>query len=392
MQEIGARIRELRGKVLTQRQLADAAGVSVDVIRKLEQGTRKTAAIGTLTQIARALDVSLPELLDQRISVPTGDAEGGVVALRRALSPVDDLIGDTAGDPTTLNEARRAIDYAWSAYWSGQYDHLATVLPTTLPHLRATLHAAPPAQRAAAAELVTRAYWVTGCTLVHLGQTDPAWQAIRLAHEASEHGNDELLAATVRGSIAWQLIVQGRYDESRKIAVRTAETIEPSGDVPLPQLSAYGSLIITAATASGRGRLTEEARHLVDQAANVADRIGTDRHDYETYFGPSQVVMQTVDVGVVTEDYTSALDAARRMPRDAALPLASRCRHLADQALAHARLGHQQRALDALLTAESMGPDWIKHQTLPRRIVGELLERDRQSRLRGLAQRLSVVG
>ncbi len=120
--------------------------------------------------------------------------------------------------------------------------------------------------------------------------------------------------------------------------------------------------------------------------------MGVDRHDYETYFGPSQVVMQTVDVGVVTEDYAGALDAAKRMPRGTTLPLASRCRHLADQALAHARLGHAQQAVDALLTAESMGPDWIRHQTLPRRIVGELLERDRQSRLRSLARRLSVTG
>ncbi|EIF00145.1 helix-turn-helix domain-containing protein [Saccharomonospora glauca] len=392
MQEIGARIKALRGKLLTQKQLADAAGVSVDVIRKLEQGTRKTAAIGTLTKIARALDVSLPELLGQRTSVPTGEADGGVVALRQALSPIDDLIGDITGEPITLDDARRAVDYAWSAYWGGQYDHLATILPSTLPQLRATMHAASADQRSAAAELLARAYWVTGCTLVHLGQTDIAWQSIRLAHDTSGHGSDELLTATIRGSIAWQLLVQGRYDESHRVAVRTAETIEPRGDVPLPHLSAYGSLILTAATASGRARRVGEAQHLVGQAAAVAGRMGVDRHDYETYFGPSQVVMQTVDVCVVTEDYAGALDAAKRMPRGTALPLASRCRHLADQAFAHARLGHAQRAVDALLIAESMGPDWIRHQTLPRRIVGELLERDRQSRLRSLARRLSVTG
>ncbi|GAA1239880.1 helix-turn-helix domain-containing protein [Prauserella halophila] len=395
MQSIGERIRQLRGKALTQRQLADTAGVSIDIVRKLEQGARLTASSGTLTRLARALDVSVPELLGTRMAVPSGDPNTGVVAIRRALSPVDDLLDTPAddGQAATLAEARRTVDYAWGTYWDGRYDELSGLLPTALPQLRATLHAAGPDERVEAAELLARAYWVTGCTLVHLGQTDPAWQAIRLAHEHAEQGGDELLAATVRGSISWQLLVQGRYDESHRVAARTAEGLEPRGDASLSHLSAYGSLIITAATASGRDLRTGEARHLVGQARDVAARMGTDRHDYETYFGPSQVVMQTVDVGVVTEDYTAALDAAREMPRNgAALPLASRCRHLADQAMAHARLGHRQKALDSLLAAETMGPDWIRHQTLPRRIVGDLLERDRQSRLRGLAQRLGVSG
>jgi transcriptional regulator with XRE-family HTH domain len=45
---IGERIRELRRGIFTQHDLAAAADVSVDVIRKLEQGRRLTASIGTL--------------------------------------------------------------------------------------------------------------------------------------------------------------------------------------------------------------------------------------------------------------------------------------------------------------------------------------------------------
>lgn len=393
MHDIGRRIRQLRGKVLTQRQLAEAAEVSVDIVRKLEQGIRHTASIGTLASIARALDVNLSELLGHATAVPTGNPDAGVVAIRRALSPVDDLL-DEPGKVSTLtrNEAQRTVNYAWGLYWDGRYDHLASILPGALTQLRASAHAASVSEQPAAHELLSRGYWLTGCTLVHLGQTDPAWQAIRLALDAAEQGSDELLAATVRGSISWQLLAQGRYDESRRVALRAAESLEPSGDTSLSHLSAYGSLIITAATASGRDKRTGEATHLIAHAGEVAGRMGTDRHDYETYFGPSQVVMQSVDVDVVTENYTSALDEARKMPADNGLPLASRCRHLADQAMAHSRLGHSDRALNALLAAESMGPDWIRHQTLPRRIVSEMLERDRQSRLRGLARRLSVTG
>lgn len=61
---IGERIRRLRNDVvMTQDDLAAAAGVSTDLIRKLEQGRRHTASIGSLHRIAAALDVDLGELL-----------------------------------------------------------------------------------------------------------------------------------------------------------------------------------------------------------------------------------------------------------------------------------------------------------------------------------------
>ncbi|MGA9311977.1 MAG: helix-turn-helix transcriptional regulator [Pseudonocardiaceae bacterium] len=55
---------------MTQDDLAAAAGVSTDLIRKLEQGRRHTASIGSLHRIAAALDVDLGELLG-RDSMPT---------------------------------------------------------------------------------------------------------------------------------------------------------------------------------------------------------------------------------------------------------------------------------------------------------------------------------
>jgi transcriptional regulator with XRE-family HTH domain len=391
MYEIGARIRELRGKVLTQQEVADLAGVSVQLIRALEQGSRQTATIGNLARIATALDVELVDLFNKRSSMP-GHPDSGVVAIRRALTPVDDLFEDLLDDhAVSLAEARLTIDHTWGAYWGGKYDQVLTMVPNALPQLRATTHAARSDHTPEAHEFLARTYWVTGCTLVHLGHIDPAWQSIRLALDAAERGNDPLLAATIRGSIAWQLLAHGRYDESHRISTYAAAMIEPPSNAELPHLSVYGSLILGAAIAAGRDRRDDEAWHLVSEASGIAERIGSDRHDYETYFGPSQVIMQTVDIGVNTENYAVALDASRKMPRESGLPLASRCRHLADKALAHGRLGNDQKALDALLAAESMGPDWMKHQTLPRRIIAELLDRDRRSRLRSLARRLGVT-
>ncbi|WP_280496739.1 helix-turn-helix domain-containing protein [Nocardia asiatica] len=389
---IGVRIRQFRGKALTQRQLADQAGVSVDLVRKLEQGGRQTASIASLQKIARALDVDIADLIGKRHGVPSANPDAGIVAIRRALTPVDDLLGETKEEEAvSLDDGRRAVEYAWGAYWSGRYELLTSILPPGLTQLRATVHAARNGSVAPANELLARMYWVTGCTLVHLGQTDPAFLAIREALAAAELGNDPLLLATIRGSVAWQLLVQGRYDESRGVALNAAASLEPTGDVPPSHLSAYGSLVLQGATAAGRAQDVHDAMSLVETASEVALRIGTDRQDYETYFGPSQVVMQTVDVNVSSERYPEALAAAKEMPANGSLPQASRARHLADTAVALTRTGRHQRALDALLTAERVGgADWLKYQTLPRHIVTELLDHDRKVPLRAFARRIGV--
>lgn len=80
------------------------------------------------------------------------------------------------------------------------------------------------------------------------------------------------------------------------------------------------------------------------------------------------------------------------MPRDSALPLSTRSRHLADVAHAELRLGHTTAAEAVLLTMERAAPEWTAHQQLPRVLVGELITRGRPSaRLRDLAHRLSAA-
>lgn len=390
---IGERIKSLRGKIFTQQQLADAAHVSVDLIRKLEQGRRHTASVGNLHRIARALDVDLAVLLSKPASMPSNDPRSGVVAIRDALTAVDDLLGEITedGELPSVEDAQRLVNYAWGSYWAGELELLGTLLPNGLAQLRAIARSASPDCQTHAYELLAQLYCVTRCTLTRLGQSDLAWLAIRNSLDAAARGADPLLEAMLRSSVAHQLLTQGRYEESVQVSRHAARTIEPVGDVAPAHLSAYGHLLLTAASAAGRGQQGREATDLLGEAGQIATRLGCDRNDYETSFGPSQVMMQTVDVHVVTENWDAALTAAECLPRDTRLPVVSRARNLYDQAFAHTRLGHDQRALDAVLAAEHLAPDLMRYHTLPRQIVAELLERDRSSRLRHLARRLGVT-
>lgn len=69
----GARLAQLRrDRGWTQDVLADFAGISSELVRKLEQGARRSARISTLSALARALNVP--------VSVLLGDSPAGVPA------------------------------------------------------------------------------------------------------------------------------------------------------------------------------------------------------------------------------------------------------------------------------------------------------------------------
>ncbi|MFE3029637.1 hypothetical protein [Nocardia tengchongensis] len=216
-------------------------------------------------------------------------------------------------------------------------------------------------------------YWVTGCTLVHLGHGDPAVLAIRQALAAANKGSDPLLAATLRGSVAWQLLVAGRYSEAELVALRAAAAVEPTGDVPPEHLSVYGSLILQGATAAGRGQNARTAIDLADAASEVADRLDEDRKDYETNFGPSQIVMQRTDIRISTDQFPEALTEARQMRSGGTgLAAVSQARHALDKATALSQLGRHDEALQLLLAAESIGgEEWTRYQTLMKQVIDD---------------------
>jgi len=390
---IGSRLVRLRGTRMTQTGLAAAAGVSVDLVRKLEQGVRHSVSIPSLQRLARALDVDVSALLTdppKRLESPSEHA--GVVATRRVLTSVDDLFPHAVLETdVAVREVQRAVTYAWGAYWAGRYQLLTTLLPQEITRARALVAHASADDRGAARHAAAQLLQVTACTMTHWDQADAAHIALREGMQHALAGPDPLLPTALRTTMAWMLLKQGRYDESRRVATAAASTIQPGGGSPLPQWTLYGSALITAASANGRYGDRDEAATLLAEARDAATRTGA-RNDYETAFGPDQVLMQIVDVDVVTEHYGAALTVARRMPRDTVLPVAARARHLSDVAVSQIRTGADDQAVTSLLAMERLAPDWMRFQAHPRQIVAELRERSDAPQLRELSERIGLSG
>ncbi len=404
---IGERILELRSErtpTMTQAHLAERAGVGVELISKLERGAKQTAKLTTLHKIARALDVDVSALLSRPASIePADDQDGGVLAIRRAITTLWD-----EGEPASVAELDREARYAWMAFSTNRFDVLASQLPGFITAARATVRAEPsPGAHAALSD----AYAVTASMLTLLGHVDLGYLAMERAIAAGDRAEDALVRAALSGRMSWLLLHQtGGADQARRLAVEEADRFEPRLGKALPeQIAIWAGLLVCGAVAAARDGRADEADDMLNLAEAATTRLAVadpDRHGKpagaiwrdravrnEIVHGIPQVIMQQVDVAVVTGRPARALKIAERMPPDNGLPLISRARHMADVAYAQTGLGRDRQATETLLSIEQQAPYWMRYQGYPKTIVRELLERERRANplLRGLAARLHVA-
>jgi transcriptional regulator with XRE-family HTH domain len=380
---IGDRVRRLRTDGwprLTQRELAEKAGVSVELVSKLEQGVRQSARLATLTKIARALDVDVADLVSRPVRVDTnGGEDSGVLAVRRAVITLSD-----DAEPAAEDDLRKSASLAWGHYWSSRFDILAGMLPEFIGAARATVRQTG---TPAAYEVLSDAYRVAATMLAQpLGKVDLAYLAMERAVGAAEQTGDELRRAAVCGWMSWLLTQHaGSAAEAVRLAVREADAVEPRMKGASPeQVSVWGTLLGFAAIAAARDDNPTEADDLVNLAEVAATRLdgmGWTRSLYgQAPFGLPRVVVQMTDIAVVTGRPGRALTVARKMPPEPDLPLDNRAHHLADVALALTELGKLREAENALHTLRRTAPKWMTYQSYPRRIVAEMWERDRRAR------------
>lgn len=391
-----ARLRERRE--LTQERLAERANLSVDTIRKLEQGQRQTARLSTINALARALDVEPSILIGQPTTFEAHDDSDppSVLALRQAVSPVADLLGEDPDpeDPPTVGALRAALRSTEEIRRKGQMGAIGNMLPQLIRDARMAAHAYSGGDQAAAFAVLAEAYQVAATTLTALGKEDAAFTAIERAMTAAHQSDDPHLETVGVSSLAWIFTKQGRLEDAERIALACAEKIEPNFRSAPLDLSLWGILLLRAATAAVR---QGESKHgtveeLLNMATAAAARIGRDRLDYATPFGPTNAGVAKVNFMVEMEQSGQALAAARTVPGIGALPPTWRARFHVDRALSYVDLGKDEGATRALLKAEEDAPEWMRYHGTARRIVAELRgrERRRTSPVTELADRLHL--
>jgi transcriptional regulator with XRE-family HTH domain len=372
---LGDRLRRKRRESsLTQEELAHLAGVSQVMVAKIEQG-RRQPRLTVLTRLARALDIPLSELVDQRPRLGSPREGAGILAVRDALLsasllPGIDLASDD-GESTPLPQLQEAVGQAWRSYWAGEFARVAAVLPALIGEARLTCRSAG----APASSLLAQTYDLAANLMVHMGKDDLGALGAERAVTAATASGDELLYAIVRGTYAWVLLHQGRLAEAEDLAVTVADSIEPSFSAPAEHVAVWGTLLMTAlgpAAAAGR-----EVSQYIALGSAGAERLGRRVAIYQTSFAPATVHMQACHAYAVTREPARALTAARKIsPGD--LSGISYGRHLLDVAQAHADARHPKAATAVLTQARALAPVWFRHQGIARSLVTDLCEQQKR--------------
>ncbi|MEU9120168.1 helix-turn-helix domain-containing protein [Streptomyces sp. NPDC048506] len=396
---IGERIARLRARRrLTQEGLAEQAGLCVDVVHKLEQGVRQTARLSTLNALARALDVEPSALVGQpaTFEVRSAGEQPSVLALRQAVSPVSDLLGDEPDpeEPPGIAALQASLRSTERIRRDGRMAEIGALLPQLIRDAKATARASSGSEAAAAHSVLAEAYQVAATTLTALGKEDAAFTALERAMDAAVKGDDPHLETVGFSSLAWVLTKQGRLADAERVALHAAERIEPGFRSRPIELSLWGVLLLRAATAAVRLERKDTVRELLSMASAAAARIGTDRLDYATPFGPTNVGVAKVNFLVEMAESAEALRTVRTVPELHTLPPTWRARFHVDRALAFADLHKDDGAVQALLTAERTAPEWMRYHSTSRRLVADLRNRERRrtSPLTELADRLDLDG
>ncbi|MEU3355635.1 helix-turn-helix transcriptional regulator [Streptomyces sp. NPDC037389] len=400
---LGDRLGELRvRRGLTQEGLAEKVRLSVDTIRELEQNQRFTARMSTLNRLARALDVETSALLGPPAVLETsGGAESpSILALRQAVTPLSGfpgLPGLGAEDdvpPPSVSELRDSIRSTEKVRRQGELTKITAVLPTLLADARAAAGHYTGADRAASYAVLAEAYQVAATTLTAFGKEDAAYTALERSMEAAARSDDPRLETIGVSTLSWIFTKQGRISDAERVAVRMAERIEPGFRSAPLDLALWGILLLRGATAAVRAERVDTAEELLSLAAAAAARIGVDRLDYATPFGPTNAGVATVNAYVDMGKPDKALTHAVRIPDLSGLPPTWQARHHLDRAQAYAEMRRDGEATRALLAAERTAPEWMRCHGSSRHLVAELRGRElrRGSPIRDLAIRLAIEG
>ena len=393
-----ARLRRLAD--VTQEGLAERSGVSVDVIRKLEQHRKHSARLPTLHKLATGLGVEVTGLLgDPPALSDVEDESPALVAVRRAIMPAP-LAVTTEPDgtePLSLDLVKAEVAEGWTLYHAAEFGSLTQALPGIIEDARLAVAAERGNKRNGAHAALGKALQLGGHLAIRLGKTDLAMSSLERALLSADSAEDPLLAAMVFNSVSWAYQRQNRWNDAQQLAVHAADDVEHNNLRTAEEVRVWGALLMSAARSVGVTADYEQASDILKIAESTVGRLATlpppVNNKLVSVFNRSAVWIERVRLAAQHGQPEQALALARNIRLSGETLPSWRSWLLLDVARAHTDLGDAEGAVKALESLHRRSPQWMRHQTLAVAIVRDLWAGPaRPPGLRRLAEFLSVIG
>ncbi|MFI6762460.1 helix-turn-helix domain-containing protein [Micromonospora sp. NPDC050417] len=398
---IGERVawyRRRRG--LSQEVVAGLVGRTADWLGKVENNRIELDRLSVIKSLADVLDVALGDLLAEP-SLLDWTADSGtqtVPALRAALMSYQTItpFGPTVGDqgPPTTAALRNEVGGLWTAYQDSRFGYVTSRLPQLLQRAQAAADKLDGEDQDHARRLLGLTYQLAATQLTKLGETDLAWIAADRGLTAVRPTGDPVVTGSLFRSVGHALHSTGRFTEAIRLTQDAAAYLEPHLAKPTPALlSVYGTLLLAGSMAAARSNDAATTRAFLTTADETATRLGTDANHLWTAFGPTNVAIHRVATAAELGDFQVAVDLGPRI-NTTGLPMERRVRHALEVARAYNSWNRPDDAQAALLDAEQMAPEQVRHHFLSRQLALTWVRRQRgkpTAELVGLARRLNVL-
>ncbi|MQA25268.1 MAG: helix-turn-helix domain-containing protein [Micromonosporaceae bacterium] len=424
---------------LTLEAAGRRVGYSASTLSRMESGKRPLTDVTVLRRLAAAFDIPprlfglaevgvvarrIPGAADKLTGTPGKLArEGGDDPVRRRdvlgalggglaglatvpLLPTDSASGTTAAsDPAgdlvagleqvLLRRPGPAVEIGPTALRAGlagvRADFQASryrALTARLPGLLTAVDGGT-AEPGVAAELYNTAVHVC----IKLKITGLDWLAADRALTAARRANDPAVIASVTRNVATLLRGAGRYDTAGELALQAADSLPLSGSaVSAEHLSLYGTLLCNAGYAAAQAGNRSRSTELLDEAELTAVRLGRDRNERWTAFGPTEVLLHRISAAWRLGDAGTAIDYARQV-RTGAIRLPERqARYWIDVARAFDQWGKPAACYRALRIAETAAPEEVRAQPKARALAGRLLTAPTTPAMAGLHEFATRLG
>jgi transcriptional regulator with XRE-family HTH domain len=406
-----------RAKGATQRQTGDACGYSQSEISRIENGRARVNDIRTLDRLSRQLDIPRHLLGLAPIDVDPVDwsvrrrdflkeaATGAAVAMltaggrgRHGLSDLLALSGPAPQEALTLAGLEKRIASAHAIYQRGEYQQVADGIPALI---RSTTSGTVIAEDGRSRQRVLAAQGWSFVLAAKLATKFDHAPTARLAADRAVTAATYCASPVLQGAATYQLACAleagGERSHAEQVAAIGADHLAAAGDRDPSLVSLRGALLLIAAiAAAAEGDAAASGRYLAD-AQRLAERLGADCNHAWTGFGPTNVRTHALAAAVRLDQPDRAVEIAEQIDPDRFAPglVGRRCQVHLEAAIAHARQGHDDEAVERLVRIERMGPQVLGYSQQAQQLIVDLLRRTRRSNapaLRGLARYAAPVG
>jgi transcriptional regulator with XRE-family HTH domain len=399
---IGARIRYFRERQgLSQRAMAELVGKTENWAYKVEKGVLPIDRLSVLIDLARVLNIR--DLSDLTGGVLTGavsvqqTGHKAVPAIRRTLALPSSLLPAGIGE-VPVEDYRPAVADAWRVYETQTEDRYIDVggrLPNLLRQGYAAVRDAQGEEREReAVALLISVYGLAQILLRRVGEPVQARIAADRGVSLADQVGDPVLLAAATWNLSCVLTSAGDVADSVALARETIASCEPDEDASLEHLSVYGALHLQAAVAAVRDHQGPVAWDLYRGAERMAARLGQDRNDWHTCFGPTNVAMHAVHLRAEEGDTAEALRVADSVEDSEELPLERRTRYLIEVMNCNRIQRDDFATVYMLKRITAQSPEEVGFSPLVREAVADLLKREKpmwRHDLRAVAQHIGMT-